>query len=202
MANQTIIAPSRLDHVDLDPEGLPGAARPAARAGSPDLRPPRLPKGRGGSALGRAVHAVLQVIDLATLSDIDLLAAAAAHDEGVSDLVDTLVDYVRNAASSNPVQRARVRRPLLARSAHRLLGVDGSIMEGAIDLLYEHADKTLGVVDFKSDQVSNDEIAQRAERYRAQGNAYAQAVSQIAATEVTTIEFVFAALDGRSISVS
>jgi len=56
----------------------------------------RLRKGRGGSAVG---HAVLQVIDLATLAPLDALAQAAARDEDISDSVGQIKDYVRDAIS-------------------------------------------------------------------------------------------------------
>ena len=36
--------------------------------------------------------------------------------------------------------------------------VDGSILEGAIDLLYEQPDGTLVVVDYKTDRVTDAEV--------------------------------------------
>ena len=74
----------------------------------------RLRKGRGGSAVGRAVHAVLQVIDLATLAQLDALAESAARDEDVSGSVDEVKDYVRNAAAQRSCPKCASKWPLLA----------------------------------------------------------------------------------------
>ena len=59
--------------------------------------------------------------------------------------------------------------------------VDGSILEGAIDLLYEQPDGTLVVVDYKTDRVTDAELAIRAASYRAQGEAYATTVTMVTA---------------------
>ncbi|HEX9991708.1 MAG TPA: UvrD-helicase domain-containing protein, partial [Acidimicrobiales bacterium] len=62
----------------------------------------------GGAAVGRAVHAVLQSVDLATGAHLEALAAAAAAGEGIADragVVAALADAARRA----PVVQAAVR---------------------------------------------------------------------------------------------
>jgi len=100
LANQRLVAPSSLSH---PPEREQPEPPPEP---DPNVIVRRLRKGRGGSAVGRAVHAVLQVIDLATLAQLDALAESAARDEDVSGSVDAVKDYVR--ALSPPVLLSKV----------------------------------------------------------------------------------------------
>src|SRR5207237_7238544 len=80
LANQSIIAPSRLSH---DAESAPAPDPPPEPDPQTYIR--RTRRGRGGSALGRAVHAVLQVMDLATLGDLDPLATPAPRGQQFPD---------------------------------------------------------------------------------------------------------------------
>src|SRR5262249_13232730 len=146
VAKQTIVAPSRLAHAESESEGSHEQPEPPPEP-DPQTYVHRLPQGRGGSALGRAVHAVLQVIDRATLADIAPLAAAAAHEEGASDLVDTLVDYVRNAASSDPVRRAVSGGRYWREVPIGVTWNDDALLEGTIDLLFEQPGQALHLVD-------------------------------------------------------
>ena len=56
---------------------------PGLAKGPRDLDLPPWNKGRYGTALGRAVHAVLQTVDLATGDGLDDAAAAQAAAEGI-----------------------------------------------------------------------------------------------------------------------
>ena len=73
LSDQHVVSPSSLGH-EPDPPPEPDSNNLTRR----------IRKGRGGSALGRAVHAVLQTIDLATLEYLDVLAHAAAREERTS----------------------------------------------------------------------------------------------------------------------
>jgi ATP-dependent exoDNAse (exonuclease V) beta subunit len=73
----------------------------------------------------------------------------------------------------------------------------GAILDGAIDLLYEQPDGQLVIVDYKTDRVSEADFASRAESYRPQGTAYAQAVRSATGKDVSHVALVFAALGGR-----
>jgi ATP-dependent exoDNAse (exonuclease V) beta subunit len=192
LSQQSVIAPSALGHAADDDE--PGDAPPEPDAND-TVR--RLRRGKGGSAVGRAVHAVLQVIDLATLDQLDALSAAAARDEGIADEFPLIRRYVRSAAASEPVQRAisrgRYWREVPVAVAHD----DGAIVEGAIDLLHEQADGKLVIVDYKTDRVSGAEFAARAESYRPQGDAYAASLARATGREVARVALIFAALGGR-----
>jgi len=195
LSDQAIVSPSSLGH-EPPPQELDPPPEP-----DPNDLPRRIRKGHGASALGRAVHAVLQTIDLATLDNLDSLANAAARDENVLDRLDDVTRYVRDASSSAPVQRALARCRYWREVPVGVLRDDGSLLEGAIDLLYEHEDGALGVVDYKTDRITEAQAAARTENYRAQGEAYRDAVEQVTGKDVTTVEFVFAALGGLVIAL-
>jgi ATP-dependent helicase/nuclease subunit A len=147
-------------------------------------------RGRAATSLGRAVHAVLQVVDLETGDGIDDLARAQAAAEGIPDRAPEVAELARAAWASEPVRRAsRLRHwrevPLGA-------PVDGLLLEGFIDLLYELPDGRLVVVDHKTDAVHGAEVDRRMERYRIQGGVYALLLGQVTGREVARIEFVFA----------
>jgi ATP-dependent exoDNAse (exonuclease V) beta subunit len=73
------------------------------------------------------------------------------------------------------------------------VSINGVLLEGAIDLLYEDPDGALVVVDYKTDRVSSTELAARAEHYRTQGEAYALALRDGLGLSVSRIEFIFVA---------
>jgi ATP-dependent exoDNAse (exonuclease V) beta subunit len=160
---------------------------PAARAEPPaDVATMR--RGRGATALGRAVHAVLQLVDLATLEGLDRLAAARAAAEGIPAEAARVAELARRAALSAPVRRATTGR------YWREVPVGGRIgdttIEGFVDLLYE-VDDGLGVVDYKTDQVTAADVEARLNHYRAQGAAYALLAEAATGRPVRSVEFVF-----------
>jgi ATP-dependent exoDNAse (exonuclease V) beta subunit len=191
LARQAVIAPSSLGHAE---ETEPSDAPPEPDANNVVRR---LRRGRRGSAIGLAVHAVLQVIDLATLGQVDELCSAAARDEGVANQASLITRYVRDAAGSEPVQRALASGRYWREVPVGVTRDDGAIVEGVIDLLHEQPDGKLIVVDYKTDRVTEADFAARADSYRAQGAAYAAAVTQATGREVIRVLLVFAALGGR-----
>ena len=130
-------------------------------------------RGRAGTAIGRAVHAVLQTIDLATGDGATSLAAAQAAAEGVPDLATVIEQRVRSVLES-PSVKAAVATGRYWREVFVAVPVGERVLEGFIDLLYEDADGELVVVDYKTDGVRNEADADEAVgRYRLQAAAYA-----------------------------
>ena len=76
-------------------------------------------RGRAGTAIGRAVHAVLQTVDLATGDGADTLSVAQAAAEGVPALAGEIERRVRQRARVAERQGSRRDRPLLARGVPR-----------------------------------------------------------------------------------
>ncbi len=139
-----------------------------------DLPPWR--RGRAGTAIGRATHGVLQVIDLEdwTESDVhaasDAQAAAESLNRNQSGEVSRLA---RVALESNTVREARTANRYW-RELYAAVEVEGVLLDGFIDLLYETVAGELVVVDYKTDALREGEAVDAAvRRYRLQAASYA-----------------------------
>jgi ATP-dependent helicase/nuclease subunit A len=139
--------------------------------GARDLDLPPWSKGRYGSAIGRAVHAVLQVIDLATGDGLDQAVAAQSVAEGVVGQEDLVRSLARSALDSDLIRRAAAREHW-RETYVGTVQADGTILEGYVDLIYREDDRSLVVVDYKTDAVSAGAIASRVTYYAPQMNAY------------------------------
>ena len=137
--------------------------RPGLRKDPVDLDLPPWQRGRYGTAVGRAVHAVLQFADLRTGANIPALAAAQAAAEGVIGHERT-IDRLARSALQAPIVAEGIGGPALARAVRRH-PVGGTVVEGYIDLLVRHPERGLVVVDYKTDQVADG--PERAQRLRA-----------------------------------
>ena len=168
---------------------------PDDRAMVDDEVPVSLPPSiaRGGSALGRAVHAVLASVDLddAEGGDVVGLAAAEAAAEGVGSLD---VERRARAALASPVvieaRGATNRWRELYVAAP--VGTRGRLVEGYLDLLFEDANGELVVVDYKTDA----DVEHLVEHYRLQAAAYALALRNALKRTVTRAVFVVCHPDG------
>ncbi|WP_322795500.1 UvrD-helicase domain-containing protein [Tepidiforma sp.] len=148
-------------------------------------------KGRAGTSIGRAVHAVLQTIDLATGDGLEETAAAQAAAEGVPGEASHVARLARSALDSRPVQEA-VRSGRSWREVYVGAEIDGTVVEGFIDLLYERENGELVVVDYKTDTLrSAAEVDAAMARYRLQGAAYAAALQAALGRAVAEVVFVF-----------
>jgi len=162
-----------------------------------DLELPPWSKGRYGTAIGRAVHAVLQTVDLATGVGLADLAAAQAAAEGVLGYEATIAQLVRSALASRTVRAASAAEHW--RETYVAVPVDGLTLEGYVDLVYRDraADDAFVVVDYKTDAIDSDTtLAARMSHYRVQGAAYALAVAAATGGRVDRCVFVFLAPDG------
>jgi len=149
--------------------------------------------------MGRAVHAVLQVMDLMTLANLDDLSRAQAAAEGIERRWSDVATLVRSAAESDVVRRAVSGR--FWREVPVAVLIEGSVLEGYVDLIYE-LDDGLGIVDYKTDSVAASEVAERMEQYQVQGEAYRIALEQATRLKVEAVTFVFAALGGHEAAVA
>ena len=188
----------------LTDEAIPDVAAeismddPGLRKRPTDLDLPPWRKGRYGTAIGRAVHGVLQLVDLATGEGIDDLVAAQAAAEGVTGREAHIAQLVRSALDSPLVAEA-------ARNSHwREVYVavpldEHQTLEGYVDLLYRRDDGGLVVVDYKTGPESpDDDLDGLVERYRLQGSSYALAVSEVAGEPVVAVSFLFLTPQGAA----
>ncbi|HUP85791.1 MAG TPA: UvrD-helicase domain-containing protein [Acidimicrobiales bacterium] len=151
-------------------------------------------RGRAGTAVGRAVHAVLQFVDPGA-DDIDAsvreLATQQAHVEVVPDAVDTIVSLAR-AALAAPSVRAAHAAERRWRELYVAAPIGDRAVEGYIDLLYERPDGGLVLVDYKTDAIRSEADADaKVERYALQTAAYAVAVEVSTGLSVTEARLVF-----------
>ncbi len=146
-------------------------------------------RGRAGTSIGRAVHAVLQSIDLATGDDVEHRASAQAVAESVPDREAEIARLVRVALDSDVVGRAVASRRVWREVPVAVPLGDGSL-HGFVDLLFEEVDG-LVVVDYKTDSVSAADLSDAENRYRLQGGAYAFAIEQITGKPVKEMIFLY-----------
>ncbi len=199
----------RLDVLAVDLVGAvddPGLAKDGR-----DLELPPWNKGRYGTAIGRAVHATLQTIELATGQDVEATAAAQAAAEGVIGHEENIAALTRAAVASPIVQRAASCSHW--RETYVAVPFDGITLEGYVDLVFRD-DDGLVVVDYKTDAVDARTRAERITRYRIQAAAYALAVAEATGepvvrgvlcfldpTGATEVEFTGADLDAAMAEV-
>ena len=140
-----------------------------------DVELPPWKKGRYGDAVGRAVHGVLQAVDLATGDGLEAAATAQCLAEGVIDAVDDVRALVRSALASEPVTRA-AERPHWRESYVGMVQEDGTVLEGFVDLVYREDDGSLVVVDYKTDDVPASGVPARRDYYAPQMAAYRRVI--------------------------
>ena len=146
-------------------------------------------RGRGGTSIGRAVHAVLQSIDLATGNGLAETAQAQAVGENIPGRRQEIIDLTQ-AALNSPVVRQAVASGRFWREVPVAAPLGDGVVEGFIDLLYER-EGGLVVVDYKTDAIDAPETAETVQRYRLQGGAYALAAQRATGKPVREVVFLF-----------
>jgi len=149
----------------------------------------RFRRGRGGTSVGRAVHSVLQAIDLATQEGIENLARAQSAAEGISQRADEVARLAKRACESEPVRRA-IASGRLWREVPIGAPSGEVVLEGFIDLLFE-TPAGYEIVDYKTDDIRASEMESRMDHYRVQGEAYAELVRAITRKTPVAVSFVF-----------
>ncbi len=158
--------------------------------------PQEFRRGRAGTAIGSAVHGVLQFLDLSdpTADAIAQLADAQAWAESVPEHVETVQRAVESALEAPIVAECRTARHW--KELFIAAPVGEVTIEGYIDLLVEHDDGLI-VVDYKTDAVRNEaDVDAKLEQYGRQGAAYAAAVAVATGRPVVDVQFVFCRPEG------
>ena len=150
-------------------------------------------RGRAGTAVGRALHAVMQSVDLVGGGDVDAWARAFAAAEGIPERAEEVAELASRALASSAVKRAvgsgRYWREVPAAMPVPHPNGNGGSLQGFIDLLFEESGE-LVVVDYKTDEVPA-EPGEVISRYRMQGAAYALAVQKATGLTVKEVIFLF-----------
>ena len=174
-------------------EAAERASDPALAKDARDLELPPWNKGRYGTAVGRAVHAVLQTVDLVTGDGIGATAAAQAAAEGIIGREDDIAALARSALASATVREAVTHE--FRREMYVATRVDGNTLEGYVDLVYR-TDDGLVVVDYKTDAWRDEtDLDAKVTRYRLQGASYALALEGATGERVSRCVFLFLGTD-------
>lgn len=157
-----------------------------------DLPPRIFRRGRAGTAIGTAVHGVLQFLDLANPDEGSILSLSEsqAWAESVPEHLETIRGAVRSVLDADIVKACATHQH------HKELYVAapvGSItVEGYVDLLVE-TPEGLVVVDYKTDTVNSEaEVDAKLAHYALQGTAYALAIESATGMTVCDVQFIFA----------
>jgi ATP-dependent helicase/nuclease subunit A len=160
-----------------------------------DLDLPPWQRGRYGTAVGRAVHAVLQHVDLVRGEGLAALAASQAAAEGVLGMEATIERLARSALGAAIVVAGAANehwRELFVATAF-----GANVVEGYIDLLVRHPTRGLVVVDYKTDQLQGAADRDvRLQRYGVQLAAYGIALEQLLGEPVAAGVLVMCATSG------
>jgi ATP-dependent helicase/nuclease subunit A len=147
--------------------------------------------------MGRAVHALLQAVDLDDpMAGVPALARALSPAEGLAGEAPAVAALAESVLRSPTVVHAR-RAARRWRELYVAAPIDDRILEGYVDLVFEDDDGRLVVVDYKTDRARSDaELDEAMARYRLQGAAYAVALGAALGRTVDRCVFVFARPDG------
>ena len=174
--------------------------------------------GRGGTAFGSALHAVLQDAVTQELPHgkmspddsvdallerlyraIDGIAGQHAEAEGVEDSTGDIARLAKRAVRNDAVVAAFQAERLWAEiPVAAPVGPDEGavVIEGIIDLMFLDRDDELVIVDYKSDDVSRAGVLdEKLEHYKWQGAAYASAVQRATGKRVKDVQFLFVRID-------
>ena len=150
-------------------------------------------RGRAATAVGRAVHAALQEVDLSVGEGLAGIAGRSARAEAIPDRADEVEALAKAALSAGIVRRASG-APWLGREVYVSADLDGAgVLEGIIDLIFEDGASDLVLVDFKTDRVpETGSLEDAAVPYVPQLGAYAEAVRRTTGRDVSEAWLVFA----------
>jgi len=151
-------------------------------------------RGRTGSAIGSAVHAVLQLVDLAEPQGVGDLVAQQCEIEGILDRTGIVRRLVQAALESSAVTMAAGH--VHFKELFVTAPIAGRTIEGYVDLLVE-TPAGLVVIDYKTDSVRSDEdVDAKLGAYELQAAAYAVALEEVTAQTVSECRFVFCTAGG------
>ena len=153
--------------------------------------------GRAATAIGRAVHAALQEVDLATGEGLAGIAERCTRAEAIPDRAGEVRKLAERTLATPIVRRAADAEAdgrWLGREVYVSADLDGAgVLEGIIDLVFEDGAGALVLVDFKTDRVpETGSLEDAAVPYVPQLGAYAEAVRRTTGREVSEAWIVFA----------
>ncbi len=160
-----------------------------AEAGDGDEAEPWA-RGRGGTHLGRAVHAAIQSVPLdADAAAIEAFARAQAVAEAIPHRAGDVARLVRRALESDAAQRARSARRAL-REVPFAMAEGDTVVEGFVDMVIETPDG-LEIVDWKTDDIPKARVPDRMREYELQAGLYVLGLEAATGRPVARVTYVF-----------
>ena len=151
-------------------------------------------RGRGGTNLGRAVHAVLQSIDLLTGEGLEDICRAQAEAEGIGDAAKDVLELSRNALATETVKGLIESVKQGSANYYREVFVSTKLgdrlVEGFIDLLIDAPDG-ITIVDYKTDRLTTKQVQELGPEYEVQLGLYAWAVEETTGKPVREATLLF-----------
>ena len=151
-------------------------------------------RGRGGTNLGRAVHAVLQSIDLLTGEGLEDICRAQAEAEGIGDAAKDVIELSRNALATETVKGLIEGVKQGSANYYREVFVSTKLgdrlVEGFIDLLIDAPDG-ITIVDYKTDRLTIKQVQELGPEYEVQLGLYAWAVEETTGRPVREATLLF-----------
>ncbi|MCP4229608.1 MAG: UvrD-helicase domain-containing protein [bacterium] len=143
-------------------------------------------------SIGNALHHIMEHADFDNTGLSDKLVMEAVREFKCEPKRERVEELARNCLASPTITEARSTDEI-----YRELGFvypyRGKLVEGVADLVYV-IDEELYIVDYKSDDVTADEVERRARRYEPQMAMYATALANIASMRVAGMSLLFAAV--------
>jgi ATP-dependent helicase/nuclease subunit A len=153
-------------------------------------REPSRKKGEeGGISFGLAFHGVLERLDLSGGSNLEGLCRMETFEYSIPGSAEKLEAMVRRCLDHPLMKRVRKAKRLF-REVPFSVSLEGKLVEGKIDLLFEEEGGWV-IVDYKTDDVSGEALEQRFQSYREQGLWYECAVREAAGCKVKEVAFFF-----------
>ncbi|UCH78322.1 MAG: PD-(D/E)XK nuclease family protein, partial [Candidatus Coatesbacteria bacterium] len=141
--------------------------------------------------VGRALHAVMERVDLRASAEVDLLVASACRAEGLADeRWEQVRRGVENCLASAPAREAAA-APARYREMPFAVVVGGTFVAGKIDLAYETSEG-LAIADYKTGPL------EAAAGYRDQLAVYAAALGRVTGRSVARAYLIFAGEGGEA----
>ncbi|WP_186629403.1 exodeoxyribonuclease V subunit beta [Rhodococcus sp. BP22] len=160
------------------------------RSKSIEVVAPSIGSVESGTNLGVALHALLEVVPLDTPLDavFDENARSAGALAGLVDL-DRFVHLAKSVFSSEPVMRASAREHWQEMQLAGMSPGETIVVEGIADLVYREDDRSLVIVDYKTDVGVT---AETIEAYWTQLAVYADLLERATGELVRAMALVFA----------
>ena len=174
-------------------EGFDEEESPASPAPYDEDAPGDIEVHAGGMAFGSLVHSLLARLEPPTPGRLEgLREEGVAHARSLGlrpEDVEHAMGLIRNSMETDVLARAAAASRRL-RELPFLFELEGRVIRGAIDLVFEEEGK-LVVVDFKTDKVAAGEAEDKASFYENQGAAYIMALEAATGLEVGELVFSF-----------